>query len=49
MEETKNINEQYLAAIKHNVEAAQETGDIPSDFVFSFNVSNGAKAFNEPA
>ena len=37
MEETKNINEQYLAAIKHNVEAAQETGDIPSDFVFSFN------------
>lgn len=37
MEETKNINEQYLAAIKRNVEAAQETGDIPSDFVFSFN------------
>ncbi len=37
MENNKNIAENYLAAIKKRVDAAQESGDIPSDFVFSFN------------
>lgn len=37
MEETKQIAESYLAAVKKRVDAAQESGDIPSDFVFSFN------------
>lgn len=35
MENVKEIGKAYIEAVKKRAEAAQETGDIPEDFVYS--------------
>ena len=35
-EESKKISDAYLDAIRRRVDSAQESGDIPEDFVYSY-------------
>lgn len=37
MENVQDISKAYVEAIKKRVDAAQESGDIPQDFVYSHN------------